>query len=801
MQHHLGGQPVLGPPCAGPRGGWSRTSTTLVVSHRPARAARRRGRAPRAARRAGSPRPARPPRALSTGSPSDCRPRTRHRLLAVRPASTSSSPTDTRPAPSVPVTTVPAPRMVKARSTQSRTSPSTSGAGSRRASAAERRPQVVETLRRSRPDTHTAGSRPEASTPPGAPGPRRAPSSGSARSERVTTSTPCRHAERVQRGEVLRRTAASSPRRRRPRTSPRAPDRPRPACCVTNRSWPGTSTNATGSVRRPASVQAKPRSIVIPRRRSSAHRSGSIPVSARTSVDLPWSTWPAVATTFTAPYCRVTRTARIAAARRASSAGVDRAQVEQAAAVLDARRRTGGVPPAAARRTRPAAPPPALGSSTPGAPPPPTAAAHCDDLGAAASCRGAAPRPARAARRASACSIAPRRRARAAQRGLQRGEGQLVHAQRPGQRVAAQPVHQLARVPSSSPACGPPSSLSPLAVTRSAPAAQRGRGVGLVGQRRVGREQAATRCRRRRAPRARPARAIGTAEVNPLTTEVRRVDLEDQPGVGADGRRRSRRRCTRLVVPTSRSRAPVDTSRSGQPEPVADLDHLAAGDDDLAPGGQRGRGEHQGRGAVVRRRAPPPASGTAARQRGQRAGPAAAALAGGEVELDVRGPRRGGDGVARRGRQRRPAQVGVQQHPAGVDHRAQARRGRPGSVASDLGSATASGAISPAPRRGPGRRRPPPSPGRPDGRHRGGDAGVGEDGVGARNPPPGVGRRGAHAVQDPLTGTGSPHRARRAGMNGAFVPKEGDERAVRAGRTRVPPRGSSARPQDPAAGT
>ena len=36
-----------------------------------------------------------------------------------------------------------------------------------------------------------------------------------------------------------------------------------------------------------------------PRRRSSASRSGSWPVSARTRVDLPWSTWPAVARTCT----------------------------------------------------------------------------------------------------------------------------------------------------------------------------------------------------------------------------------------------------------------------------------------------------------------------------------------------------------------------------------------------------------------------------------------------------------------------------------------------------------------------
>ena len=55
---------------------------------------------------------------------------------------------------------------------------------------------------------------------------------------------------------------------------------------VTNRSCPGTSTNATwppdGSV-----IHAKPRSIVMPRRRSASQRSGSIPVSARTSIDFP----------------------------------------------------------------------------------------------------------------------------------------------------------------------------------------------------------------------------------------------------------------------------------------------------------------------------------------------------------------------------------------------------------------------------------------------------------------------------------------------------------------------------------
>src|SRR5438270_749081 len=63
-----------------------------------------------------------------------------------------------------------------------------------------------------------------------------------------------------------------------------------------NRTWPGTSTKPSswpdGSV-----VKAKPRSMVRPRVFSSGHRSGSVPVRARTSDDFPWSTCPAVATT------------------------------------------------------------------------------------------------------------------------------------------------------------------------------------------------------------------------------------------------------------------------------------------------------------------------------------------------------------------------------------------------------------------------------------------------------------------------------------------------------------------------
>src|SRR5439155_8141199 len=81
---------------------------------------------------------------------------------------------------------------------------------------------------------------------------------------------------------------------------PRRPG-PTPASMFsTNRSWRGTSTNPIwrllGSVH-----HAYPRSIVSPRRFSSAQRSGSIPVIRMMSDDLPWSTCPAVATTRSSP--------------------------------------------------------------------------------------------------------------------------------------------------------------------------------------------------------------------------------------------------------------------------------------------------------------------------------------------------------------------------------------------------------------------------------------------------------------------------------------------------------------------
>ena len=73
---------------------------------------------------------------------------------------------------------------------------------------------------------------------------------------------------------------------------------------------------------------------------------------------------------------------------------------------------------------------------------------------------------------------------------LEGGEGQLVDAQRAGERVPAQPVRRAPASPSSSPHCGPPSSLSPEAVTSVAPARSVVGASGSSGSLRVGREQA-----------------------------------------------------------------------------------------------------------------------------------------------------------------------------------------------------------------------------------------------------------------------------------------------------------------------
>ena len=153
--------------------------------------------------------------------------------------------------------------------------------------------------------------------------------------------------------------------------------------------------------------------------------------------------------------------------------------------------------------------------------------------------------------------------------------------------------------------------------------------------------------------------------------EVRGVDLEDERGVRADGVGVVGAASTRFVVPTSRSRAPVDGEQVGDAEAVADLDQLAAGDDDLAPGGQRGGDEDERGGAVVDhvRGARGGDGARAARRRrldrGRRGAPVARSSSTSHVPAATSSARRAAGG------QRRAAEVGVQQHAGGVEHRPQ----------------------------------------------------------------------------------------------------------------------------------
>src|SRR5664280_2534726 len=197
--------------------------------------------------------------------------------------------------------------------------------------------------------------------------------------------------------------------------------------------------------------------------------------------------------------------------------------------------------------------------------------------------------------------------------------------------------------PRTSPACGPPSSLSPLAVTSTAPA------------------------------RSVPA-AVGSGLLRP-DPKVGGVHLEHEGGVRPDR--------IGVVAEHCAVRGPdlADPGAGGhqqvrQPEAVPDLDQLPTADDHLAAAGQRGRGQHQGSGAVVHHQRVAGA-GDGSQQRSQGAAPAGRPPAGGQVVLDVDVPGSRDQGRLRGRGQRRPAEVGVHHHAGGVQHRAQ-RGGRPG---------------------------------------------------------------------------------------------------------------------------
>ena len=115
------------------------------------------------------------------------------------------------------------------------------------------------------------------------------------RSALVMATTPCRSpARRAARGA---RASARAGRHRRRRRAARHRSRPpRRACCRRAGRARGRRRSRARS-RRGASGGRIRRRWSCPRRRSSGSRSASMPVSARSSVVLPWSMWPAVPTT------------------------------------------------------------------------------------------------------------------------------------------------------------------------------------------------------------------------------------------------------------------------------------------------------------------------------------------------------------------------------------------------------------------------------------------------------------------------------------------------------------------------
>ena len=225
----------------------------------------------------------------------DCKPRMRRR----RPDGSSSTswPTVSAPSSSVPVTTVPKPGMTKLRSMERRGRPrssrrtvSSSMVSMRAASSGRPWPVTAETRAIGAPCSVVPASASSTS-------PRTRPAhSSSTVSALVSTTMPRLTWSRSRMARCSRvwgMTDSSAATMSMARSMP-----PTPASMfLMKRSWPGTSTTL---ISRPeGSVNhAKPSSMVISRSFSSWSRSGSMPVSALTSVDLPWSTWPAVPMTY-----------------------------------------------------------------------------------------------------------------------------------------------------------------------------------------------------------------------------------------------------------------------------------------------------------------------------------------------------------------------------------------------------------------------------------------------------------------------------------------------------------------------
>ncbi len=246
---------------------------------------------------------------------------------------------------------------------------------------------------------------------------------------------------------------------------------PAPATIVrTSRSWPGTSTTPIDPMPGSAS-SAKPSSIEIPRRRSSASRSVSAPVSAATSRVLPWSMWPAVPSVRPGP--ATVRSVKGAPHRLGGGPGLVVAEgpgVEEDEAVGDpgddrrlaaAQRRGEPVrpPPARARRRRPG---PATASSAGCRRPSwrsPSRPGRAHRSARPSARRGREARPRR--RPASPSPGSNRDRGRGAAAGSPRGRRSgACRAARPGPAGWRRQRSIAAAGPAMMPACGPPSSLS-----------------------------------------------------------------------------------------------------------------------------------------------------------------------------------------------------------------------------------------------------------------------------------------------------------------------------------------------------
>ena len=446
----------------------------------------------------------------------------------------------------------------------------------------------------------------------------RRPAPAPTRSAFVTTATPVADPERVEQREVLdglgpRPVVGGDDQQRGvdlARPDEHVADQP-----VVPRDVDEVELGAVGSAR-----WAYPTSIVIPRRRSSGSRSASIPVSARSSVVLPWSMWPAVPTTTVIGGPGRRQGSRDGPGRgrrrRRARPSAGRARPGPVLDPADDRRLAG--PQARGQRHRRPAParhqPDRRAASRPAATRRRWPTPSRSTTTRAGRVGQSAPRARRPARRAPPGGTAiirqtgmsvdgPARLGTArASRPRRRGSPCPAASRAPAGRCRSRAIRS-AR-PTTSPACGPPTSLSPLNVTMSAPAASRSPGVGSwASPKRRGVEQRAAAevvDDDRAVPRGRCAASsvASGASTNPACAKfdgwTRRTTVARPRPSGAS---KSAAR-VRFVVPTSISRAPARRTISGIRTPPPISTSSPRDTTTPAPPGQPDR-QGEGRGVVV----------------------------------------------------------------------------------------------------------------------------------------------------------------------------------------------------------